>query len=170
MMMIESERFGRIEVLEEEIINFPSGVVGFPDEKAFVLVRNGRSGLIGWMQSVTTPDFAFPVVSAHGFGEQYPDVEMDAPAQAAGVWNQGAELAVLAVLSAPRRGPATVNLMAPIVVNAATRMGAQVMLEGTRFSTRELYVIPRTAERETEPAPPPSSDSDVLENAAVPAE
>jgi flagellar assembly factor FliW len=54
----------------------------------------------------------------------------------------------MAVLSAPRGGPATVNLMAPIVVNASTRKGAQVHLEGTRFSTRELFVLPKAEANE----------------------
>jgi flagellar assembly factor FliW len=36
--------------------------------------------------------------------------------------------------------------LAPIVVNAATRKGAQVILEGTRFSTRELFVLPQAAQ------------------------
>ena len=166
-MWIESERFGSIEVSPNEIIRFPAGIVGFPDEKAFILVRHGRSSIVGWMQSIETPDLAFPVVSAHGFGSRYPDVEMDEPARTAGVWDDGAELAVLAVLSAPRKGPATVNLMAPIIVNAATRVGAQVMLDGTRYTTRELYVIPQENDCETLPAPPPT---EMLEDAAIPAE
>jgi flagellar assembly factor FliW len=47
------------------------------------------------------------------------------------------------ILSAPRGQPATVNLLAPLVVNADTRNGAQVILENTRFSARELFVLPK---------------------------
>jgi flagellar assembly factor FliW len=53
------------------------------------------------------------------------------------------DLAILAVLSAPRNQAATVNLLAPLIVNSRTREGAQVFLEGSRFSTRELFVVPK---------------------------
>jgi flagellar assembly factor FliW len=48
----------------------------------------------------------------------------------------------MVVLCALSGQPATVNLLAPIVVNASTRTGAQVILEGTRFSTREFFALP----------------------------
>ncbi len=64
----------------------------------------------------------------------------------------------MAVLSAPPSGLATVNLMAPILVDTAAKKGAQVLLDGTRFSTRELYFQPRERESETEPAPPLTED------------
>ena len=66
---------------------------------------------------------------------------------------------MLAVLSAPRGMPATVNLLAPVLINSVNRMGAQVFLEGSRFTTRELFVLPPTSERPPpgEPRPEPES-------------
>lgn len=37
-MKIESTRFGELEVAEEQIINFPHGIPGFPDEKTFAYI------------------------------------------------------------------------------------------------------------------------------------
>lgn len=144
-MNIESQRFGSLEINEEELLSFPTGVIGFPNEHRFALVPHHGSGYIAWLQSATTPELAFPVVSAHAFGEQYPDVSVAGAASEAGVDGPEDSLAVMVVLCALSGQPATVNLLAPIVVNATTRHGAQVILEGTRFSTRELFVLPDAA-------------------------
>ncbi len=153
-MEIESERFGNIELDEDSVINFPAGVIGFPNERGFILVKHGDSSTIGWLQSIETPALAFPVVSAHGFDE-YPDVSLGEVAEKAGV--AGDDMAVLAVLSAKSGTPSTVNLLAPIVVNADTRTAAQIILEGSRYSTRELFILPGIA-RSNPPAAATGTD------------
>ncbi len=150
-MRIETDRFGMIELDSSEVINFPAGVIGFPSDKNFALIPHGGSECIGWLQSLDNGALALPVVSAHGLGTEYPDVPIDGAAREAGVAEDPTEVAVLAVLCAPRGQPATVNLMAPIVVNSNTRMGAQVALDGTRFSTRELFLLGPTVEEDTAP-------------------
>jgi flagellar assembly factor FliW len=144
-MNIESQRFGALDISEEELLSFPAGIIGFPTERRFALVPHHGSGYIAWLQSVSTPELAFPVVSAHAFGEKYPDVPVAAAALEAGVEGTEESLAVMVVLCALSGQPATVNLLAPIVVNATTRTGAQVILEGTRFSTREYFALPDPA-------------------------
>jgi flagellar assembly factor FliW len=150
-MNIDSQRFGTLEINEDELLSFPQGVIGFPSEQRFALVPHHGSGYIAWLQSVSTPELAFPVVSAHAFGEQYPDVPVAPAASEAGLDGPEDALAVMVVLCALSNQPATVNLLAPILVNATTRQGAQVILEGTRFSTREFFALPEAA-RSQEPA------------------
>jgi flagellar assembly factor FliW len=148
MIIINSQRFGRIEISRDDVISFPTGIVGFPEDKEFILLRNERSDIIGWLQSVNNPALALPVVSAHCFGEEYPDVSVADAARNAGLDGDPEQLAVLVVLAALPGQPATVNLLAPIIISAETRTGAQVILEGTRFTTRELFVLPGTRARE----------------------
>ncbi len=145
-MNIETERFGPLEFSSEDVIAFPSGIIGFPDETAFLLIRHGESGALGWLQSTSTRELAFPVVSAHGLTSEYPDVPVDSAAVVAGIGGALDDLAILVVLTAPQGQPATVNLLAPIIVNSATRQGAQVFLEGSRFGTRELFVLPKSGQ------------------------
>ena len=149
-MIVNSDRFGAIEVDTEDLLSFPTGIIGFPKENQFLLVRKTDSQVVGWLQSVRTSYLTLPVVSAHALAAKYPDVPIEEFAERAGLGNDLEELAVLGVLSAPPGQPATVNLMAPIIVNAVTRVGAQVLLEGTRFTTRELFIIPPTPAVETE--------------------
>lgn len=153
-MQIQSTRFGLIEVSSEELISFPAGVIGFPSERQFVLLRTDHSSVIGWLQSTTSPGFALPVVSAHAFGSHYPDVAVEPLAEQYNIGQVDEELAVMVVLCALPNQPATVNLLAPIVVNSSTRKGAQIFLEGSRFTTREVFVLPPIEEEESEQAPP----------------
>lgn len=154
-MTVQSDRFGPIEVDQSDILCFPSGIIGFSKETEFILVRRRNSEMVGWLQSTTTSWLALPVVSAHVLAPRYPDVAIEEVAERIGLGNDAEQLAVLVVMSAPVGQPATVNLMAPIIVNAATRTGAQVLLEGTRFGTREIFVLP------------PSPRAQVLEGATA---
>lgn len=141
-MQINTTRFGVVEVPDEVLIQLDSGIIGFPRESKFALIPHSGSALIAWLQSAITPALAFPVVSAHGLVFDYPDVELEPIAEKAGLPGELDDFAVLAVLSAPRSQPATVNLLAPLLINSVTRRGAQVFLEGSRFTTRELFALP----------------------------
>lgn len=146
VMNIATERFGALEIGEDQILDFPEGIIGFPNERKFVLLPHNSSGFLAWLQSAESPAIALPVVSAHVFGNKYPDVAIEPSAAALGLGTNPDELAIVVVLSAPQAQPATVNLLAPIIVNVATHKGAQLILEGSRFSTRELFVREQDAE------------------------
>ncbi|MEP7053499.1 MAG: flagellar assembly protein FliW [Pseudomonadota bacterium] len=155
-MQINSQRFGVVDLQDDAVLSFPSGIIGFPREQAFALIPHQGSDYLAWLQSMSNPELAFPVVSAHFYGDSYPDVSVVDAAHARGIAGALDEFAILAVLCAPKGQPATVNLMAPIVVNSTTRQGAQVILEGSRFSTREVFVAPQAspgAEREAAAEP-----------------
>jgi flagellar assembly factor FliW len=155
-MQINSQRFGVVDLQDDAVLSFPSGIIGFPREQTFALIPHQGSEYLAWLQSMSNPELAFPVVSAHFYGDSYPDVSVVDAANASGISGAPEDFAILAVLCAPKGQPATVNLMAPIVVNSTTRVGAQVILEGSRFSTREVFVAPqasRNVEREA-PADP----------------
>lgn len=144
-MQINSQRFGVIEFDDDAVLNFPAGIIGFPREHAFALIPHQGSQFLAWLQSLTKPELAFPVVSAHYFLESYPDIPVSPAAHAAGLQGTEEDFAVMVVLCAPIGQPATVNLLAPIVINTETRTGGQVILDGSRFSTREVFVAPSAA-------------------------
>jgi len=151
-MQIESTRFGTLEVGDDRVIRFPRGLLAFPEEHEFVLVQHRGSSAIAWLQSSKTPSLALPVVSAQALANGYPDVPLADAARRAGLDGQEDDLAALVVLSAGEGTPATVNLAAPILVDASRWTGVQAILEGTNFSTREMFAMsdeasaPATAE------------------------
>jgi flagellar assembly factor FliW len=135
-----------LDIDAERIIGFPAGLIGFPEEHEFVLVHHGQSGSIAWLQSARTPELALPVVGAHEFSPVYPDVPLTDAAKRAGLDGSPDDMTALVVLCANPGTQSTVNLAAPIIVDAAKWRGAQVILEGTRFSTREAFVTPPRSE------------------------
>ena len=142
MMKIETLRFGEIEIPEEEIVSFPNGIIGFPQDKRFILIPHENSEVVAWLQCVEEPSLAFPAVSAHALAPEYPDVSVMKAANKIGLEGEEDDFAILVVLTAPRHQPATLNLLAPIVIQATTRVGAQLFLDGSKFTTRELFILP----------------------------
>jgi len=144
-MHIESTRFGKLDIDERKVIAFPKGLIGFPEEQSFVMVHSKSTDTVAWLQSTRTPNLALPVVSVHQFAPNYPDVPLDAAAERAGLDGSPEDMAALVVLCATPGVPATVNLQAPIIVDAANWTGVQTILEGTKYTTREVFVVPVAA-------------------------
>lgn len=146
-MIIQTQRFGALEFADNCLLDFPGGVIGFPREGKFVLIPHKSSTYLAWLQSATSPELAFPVVSAHAFGDEYSDVAVVEAAKLSSICGPAGQCAVMVVLCATAGQAATVNLLAPVVVNSQTRQGAQVILEGTPYSTHEPFVLVQGTER-----------------------
>jgi flagellar assembly factor FliW len=154
-MKILSRKFNAVlEVEAESVIRFPHGIIGFSDEKEFVLLERDQSPKIAWLQSVKDPDLAFPVVSSHDLAAPYPDVPLADAVYSDRLDAIDEDSAVLVVLTCQRGMNPTVNMTAPIVVNARTRCGTQVILQGSRFASRELL------ELRSDIGPPPGSPAE----------
>jgi flagellar assembly factor FliW len=134
-MIIDSQRFGSFDFNENSIIHFPEGLVGFPEERNFALLRVREGSRVAWLQSATNRILAFPVISIDA-------LEID-PSYADKATRGSADgpYAVMAVLCAPGGAPATVNLLAPIIVNVATREGQQTFIPNDRFTTTERLML-----------------------------
>ena len=61
-MKIKTKIFGEIEIADDRIISFPSGIIGFPELTEFALLHDedSGSGAMHWMQSLQEPAFAMP--------------------------------------------------------------------------------------------------------------
>ena len=64
-MKINTKIFGEIEIADDRIISFPSGIIGFPELTEFALLHDedSGSGAMHWMQSLQEPAFAMPVIN-----------------------------------------------------------------------------------------------------------
>lgn len=132
-MIIEGTRFGTIEVNDDATITLPSGMIGFANETRFVLLEPTQGRATGWLQSIDNPELAFPVINAAALGPAYPPNNLKDSARNAGVSDD--ELAVLVVVVARKNAPQLVaNLLAPVVIGANTRTGAQIVLDHRQYS------------------------------------
>jgi flagellar assembly factor FliW len=62
----QSVRFGAVEVPEEDVYEFPDGLIGLGGSRYALLDRNPGTGFL-WLHCVEDPALALPVVSPVGF-------------------------------------------------------------------------------------------------------
>ncbi len=152
VMIVESERFGTVDIDDADLIQFPAGIIGFPGEHHFVMIQTRESALVGWLQSVTSAWFALPVVSIDVLEIDITHFDLTDIAKQAGLAGREESLAVMCVLNVSALAGATVNLVAPIVVDSETRIGAQILLDATKYSTQEAFRVRPEAQEGAEAA------------------
>jgi flagellar assembly factor FliW len=132
---INTVRFGTLDVNKNQVIHFPKGILGFPNERAFVLIEKAEGAQAGYLVSASTPWLAFPVMDAALLAPFYPNPSAQIIAKNAGLACD--DVAMLLVMSR-QNGSAqlSVNMLAPLVIDMTTRSGAQVMLDSTRYSSQ----------------------------------
>jgi len=141
-MLLNTSRFGTIEVDENRVITFTKGLLGFPRYKKFVLIEPNDEGYFWWMQSTESPDLAFVVTDPSLFVPSY-RVPMKAD-QMQEIGLSSLDESQVFVIVNKRDQVLTGNLQGPLVIHVASRTGAQLVLSDKRFTTRvPLVELPR---------------------------
>lgn len=137
MTSVDSTRFGTFEVSKEIVLHFPQGMIGFPRQRDYVLVKQREDSVFMWLHSTTDPSLAFPVVLPWAFYWDYEVKLSDEDLASVGVENasQISILCVVNVGSDVRRG--SINLFSPVVINNDTRFAKQVINTADGYSTRD---------------------------------
>jgi flagellar assembly factor FliW len=131
MISFDTTRFGRLEVAKDKIINFPNGLIGFPDNKRYVLMDYKDTSL-KWLQSVDDPDVAFIVTQPF---ELFPDYSLNVDKSIIKnleIENED-DMVTLTVLRVDGDN-VTANLQGPLLINSLSKKGMQVVVEDERFS------------------------------------
>jgi len=134
-MKLETRNFGEIEILEEDIIDFNDGLPGFPEDKRFVILSEEDSP-VSFMQSVDGGDVSFVVVDMLAFMPEYnPRVDGNY-IQDLGTYDPTSFYIYNIATIFENLKDSTVNLKAPIVVNAVGKKGKQVVCENEEYSVK----------------------------------
>jgi flagellar assembly factor FliW len=115
-------------------VRFIAGMPGLEQYTHFTLIGIDDSPGY-WLQCDEQPEIALPVADAFGVVPNYSFNMSDADAHVLGL-RDAADALVLVVLTAPRGGIITANLLAPVVVNRNSRVAKQVILDDARYSLR----------------------------------
>jgi flagellar assembly factor FliW len=143
-MQITGTRFGEIDVDARKVIALRTGLIGFPDETRFILLRPKTNKPVSWLQSLKTPALAFPVVESTRITPPYPDGTNELAAEQAGLGNLDVSIFVI-VSVRPEPPRILANLLAPIVVDRASGRGAQIVLDSRRYgASTPLSPMPST--------------------------
>ena len=137
-MFIQTTRFGPVEIEPEDIIHFPTGLVGMEDCCRWILLADGNNDALGWLQSVDRSEVAVAVVSPRRF---VPDYQMRVARHELGplALENVRQAQVLVIIGKTDRAM-TLNLKAPLVFNLQRRLGRQVVTNGGQPLQ---YALPR---------------------------
>jgi flagellar assembly factor FliW len=138
-LQVDTTRFGTITIDEHKIITMPLGMLGFPDEKRYVIVQHKENSPFFWYQSVDDPALAFVITSPFFFVPDYSVPLDDAIKEMS--WDEeevGDKVELYVVVNIPNGSPneMTANLIGPILVNTETFQALQMVVTDSPYSHR----------------------------------
>jgi len=114
---------------EIPVIDLVHPLPGFPDQHRFALVQLDEAGILCQLRSLDDPSLRFLVVPPVSFFPDYAPVVSDDVVADLEI-TAAEDVIVLLVLNAgDSLDTTTANLMAPVLVNTATRRASQVILD-----------------------------------------
>jgi len=137
-MEVNTSRFGPVRVEGEDLLCFPAGLVGLEECRDWVLLRDGQSDAVAWLQSAQRPRIALAVVSPRRFVPDYRIRVARTELESLGFEDLRAAQVLVVVGRTDRC--ITLNLRAPLILNLARRLGRQVLTNGDMPVRYELPI------------------------------
>jgi flagellar assembly factor FliW len=138
-MLVKTRYFGEIDLNEDKVIEFESGIMGFEEFKKYTIlydVEGDDTPSISWLQSVEEPGLALPVISPLYIDREYDPTVEDELLKPLGEINED-NLAILLIMSVPSDlKNMTVNLKAPLIINSDSKKGRQIIVENQEYEIR----------------------------------
>jgi flagellar assembly factor FliW len=131
--------FGKIDVDDSKVITFPEGLLGFPDMKRFALIfdsDNSDAKGLNFLASLDEPAFVMPVVPAVAVKPDYsPQISAEVE-KSIGELTEDNVLILVTMTIPSNITEMTVNLNAPIIINADTGKAAQSVVENEGYDIK----------------------------------
>ena len=139
-MKVQTKWFGEIDTSEDKVITFEKGIIGFESYKKYMIVFDAQKeaeSSIMWLQSLDDAALALPVMKPELVKEDYDPVVEDELINTLGENIKDAQLVVLVTLTVPPDiTKMTCNLKAPIIINADTMKGIQLIADNDDYQVR----------------------------------
>lgn len=137
-MDVRTTRFGVVTIEDDRVIEFPKGLLGFPDLTRYCLLQPCDDALFFWLQSVEEPSLAFVVTDPSLFVPDYAAPIRPEQMQALGLTDL--DDAQVFVIVNKVNDTLTGNLQGPLVINTLSRAGEQLVLAEKRWTTRHALM------------------------------
>lgn len=135
-MKIHTTRFGLIEIRDDAVLTFPDGLIGLPGTK-YALIAETEESPFYWLHSVEEPDVGLPVTTPWLF---FPDYEVrvtDEDARRLDLESPDQADILCVVRSSEAIEEFTANLVAPVVIHAAKRLGRQIINDAGGYRVQQ---------------------------------
>ena len=137
-MKIQTKFFGEVDMPEEKIITLDRGLIGLENYKRYTILydEEKEETNISWLQSCDEPTLALPVIKPWLVMDEYNPTVEDELLNGIGELTED-NLVILLTMTVPEDiTKMSVNLKAPIIINADTRKGAQIIAENNDYEVK----------------------------------
>lgn len=127
-MHIHTKYLGEMEIEDQKVITFPAGIPGFNDEMEFVLLDLPDNPIFQVLQSIHKVNTAFIVTNPYHF---YHDYSFELEEDLLDRLDIQSEKDVVVLTIVTLKDPfhtSTLNLKAPVIINPASKMGKQYIV------------------------------------------
>lgn len=132
-MRADTRLFGEIDIAEDKLIVLENGMIGLPEFQKFALIFDEEKGMekstVMWFQSMDDPETAFPVMQPNVVKSDYNPTVSEEMLSGLGNLNEENTFVLVTLTATADVKEMSVNLKAPIVINADTRKGCQIIVE-----------------------------------------
>lgn len=149
-MQILTQRFGRIDIPDLELITMARPILGFEQLRMFTLLELPDLLPFRWLQSAEEPSIAFLVVNPVLFFPEYRiRVHSNEIAELGSVRASRIETYVIVTLGTTDDAT-TANLQGPVLINPETRLAKQLVLGSSKYEVNHpLIPAPQTPAQAT---------------------
>jgi flagellar assembly factor FliW len=136
----QSIRFGAVEIQDQDVIEFPFGLIGLGGLHYTLLDRNPGTGFL-WLHAIDEPALALPVVSPHQFFADFGLEIAPEDRERTGLQDAAGAQLYVTVRATPNPLDITANLRAPLVIREGR--GYQVLnLDEHASLQAPLFTLP----------------------------
>lgn len=144
-MVVNTKCFGEVNITEDKIVTFEHGLFGFESFTKYTILYDNESETeqrISWLQSVEEPSLALPIISPLLVEENYSPSVAHELLESLDELNENNTVMFLVVTVPSDLTKMTANQKAPIIINADTRKGAQVIVDNPEYRVKyNIYEI-----------------------------
>lgn len=139
-MEIYHRHLGLLRYTEDQVVNFPQGLLGFYSHKKYIFIKHEEFDPVVWMISTDKPEVSFCLLDPMRFCLDYaPNITKRDLNELLTDSPQSLELYSIVSMNVDP-AMASSNLSGPILVNARKNIGKQLVLLDDRYSTKHRII------------------------------
>ncbi|MGE7761807.1 flagellar assembly protein FliW [Peribacillus sp. NPDC097895] len=140
-MILQTKFHGEIELPEEEIYRFDSGIPGFLEEKQFCLLTLDDTPFFV-LQSIETKQVAFIMTNPFDVFRDYEVKLTDEVLSSLQIETEQEVVTFVILTIQDPFNETTANLQAPIIINSTKKTGKQLIMSGSEYGTKHRLIEP----------------------------
>ena len=134
-MKMNTRHFGEIEFNDEAIITFKEGVPGFKELTKYIIIEDPEETFV-YLQSIEDESLSFVTMNPYILKKDYSINIKQSYIDSLGAGKTEDLLVTVIANVQDKFEDSTVNLVAPIIIQSETKLGMQVILEETEYTTK----------------------------------